>query len=212
MKSFPLVTLCSLIAMCSLLQSSSAQINPAEAPAPQESKNLKLPKQPPLVFRDISGVEHSLPCKPTSKSTVLVFINTQCPIANAYHPTLQKLKEGFASANFEWVMIHADPEVTIEAARKHQLEYNITWAIALDPGNNIARRVAAKVTPEAVIIDGHDRVIYRGRIDDLYQTYGRKRPAPTTADLHDALVSILNNQPIRRPETRAIGCIIRYAD
>lgn len=198
-------------------ESTSQSSTSTSAPITQGSKPPKPSDDSRLVFQDISGAQHSVPCDPNTKCTVLVFINTQCPIANAYHPTLRKLKAEFADAKladakFEWVMIHADPETTTDAARKHQLEYDITWPIALDPGNKIARRVSAKVTPEAIIIDARGRVQYRGRIDDLHQDYGRKRPAPTTHELKDALTSILNDQPITQPETKAIGCIIRYAD
>jgi hypothetical protein len=113
---------------------------------------------------------------------------------------------------FDFAMVHSDPELQVAAARTHQKAYEIAWPIALDPGNRIARRVKAKVTPEAIVLDAKGQILYRGRIDDRYQDYGRKRPAPTTQDLRLALIAISKNVMPAPSETQAIGCVIRYAD
>lgn len=165
-----------------------------------------------FAFTDIDGGEHKLPCAMEKRGLVLVFINTDCPIANAYHPTLRRLKEEFADAKFDFVMVHADADLKLEAARKHKSEYEITWPIVLDPGNRLARRVSAKVTPEAIVIDAKGEVLYRGRIDDRHQTYGRKRPEPTVNDLRDTLRAISQGKPVPTPETKPVGCVIRYVD
>ncbi len=163
-------------------------------------------------FTDIDGTEHALPCKPELRGLELVFINTDCPIANSYHPTLRRLRERFSDARFDFVMIHADADLKVEAARKHRSEYEINWPVVLDPGSMLARRVAAKVTPEAIVVNAEGQVLYRGRIDDRHQTYGRKRPEPTTNDLQAALVAISQDKPVPTPETKPVGCVIRYAD
>ena len=106
----------------------------------------------------------------------------------------------------------AEHRLPCKAARKHQSEYEITWPVVLDPGNKIARRVSAKVTPEAIIVDAQGQVLYRGRIDDRHQAYGRKRPAPTTNDLQIAMNAISQDKPVPTPETKPVGCVIRYAD
>lgn len=169
-------------------------------------------KVPAIAFSDLDGNQHTLPCKADSRGLVLVFINTDCPIANSYHPTLRRLREEFADARFDFVMVHADADLTLEAARKHKNEYEIAWPVALDPGNRLARRVSAKVTPEAIVVDAMGQVLYRGRIDDRHQTYGRKRPEPSTNDLQVALQAISKGKPAPTTETKPVGCIIRYAD
>ena len=187
----------------------------AIACAQEQLADLALAK-PKLTFADIDGTEHTLPCKAELRGLVLVFINTDCPIANAYHPTLRRLRKEFSTesseAKFDFVMVHADADLKIEAARKHQSDYEIDWPVVLDPANKIARRVAAKVTPEAIVVDAKGQVLYRGRIDDRHESYGRKRPEPTTHDLQAALRAIAEGKPIQTPETKPVGCVIRYAD
>lgn len=165
-----------------------------------------------LNFTDIDGIEHAVPCKKGTRGVVLVFINTECPIANAYHPTLRRLREEFSDSRFDFVMVHADANLKTDAARKHQKDYEITWPIVLDSGNKIARYLAAKVTPEAIVVDAKGDVLYRGRIDDRYQDYGRKRPEPATHDLKVAMQAIVEGKSVPTPETKAIGCVIRYVD
>ena len=177
----------------------------------QQALDSRDPK-PVIVFTDIDGAEHTLSCKAELRGLVLVFINTDCPIANSYHPTLRRLQVEFAEARFDFAMVHADADLKMEAARKHKSEYEITWPVVLDPGNKIARRVSAKVTPEAIILDPNGQVLYRGRIDDRHQDYGRKRPEPSTNDLQVALKAISQGKPAPTAETKPIGCVIRYAD
>ena len=164
-----------------------------------------------LRFNDIDGGLHCLPSD-KNRCTVLVFINTTCPIANAYHPTLDRLYREFNDEKFEWVLVHADPDVTLDAARKHQQDYKINVPIALDPSSSIVRHVKAKVTPEAIVVSSKGTVLYRGRIDDRYQDFGRKRPVPTSNDLELALQSIRDGRTILNPETRAVGCVIRSSE
>jgi Redoxin len=168
--------------------------------------------RPRIAFADTDGAEHTLPCKAELRGMVLVFISTDCPIANAYQPTLRRLREEFSESRFDFVMVHTDAELKLDAARKHKREYDIAWPIVLDPGNKLARRVSAKVTPEAIIVDAMGKVQYRGRIDDRHESYGRKRPEPTTHDLHSALRAIAEGKPVQVSETKPIGCVIRYAD
>jgi len=168
--------------------------------------------KPAMTFTDIDGDEHTLPCKAELRGLVLVFINTDCPIANSYHPTLRRLREEFADARFDFAMVHADADLKSEAARKHKSEYEIIWPVVLDPGSRLARRVSAKVTPEAIIIDAKGEVLYRGRINDRHQSYGRKRPEPSNNDLQVALKAISQAKPVPTLETKPVGCIIRYAD
>ena len=49
---------------------------------------------------------------------------------------------------------------------------------------------------------------YRGRIDDTYFGYGKRRFAATHHDLRDALEAVLSGKPVHERTTEAIGCFI----
>lgn len=149
---------------------------------------------------------------PNRIGSVVVFISTDCPIGNSYQPLLEQFRSQWAPQKLQLVMVHGHPEVTMEQAVQHAKEYRIRWPIALDPQQELAKRLQAKNIPEAFVLDRQGDVLYRGRIDDQYSALGRKRPEPTTNDLKDAVDCLLNGQPIANRETKAVGCVIRYAN
>ena len=162
-------------------------------------------------FTDIQGRPHAILNPPAKGISVVVFITTDCPVANSYQPTLSRLSKQFGDLGVSFFLVHPSNRVSTEAASKHANEFNIQLPIILDPEQIIARRLNAKVTPEAFVIDEDGKTVYRGRIDDLYAGFGKKRREPTRHDLRDAISQSLAGQPIASPRTDAIGCIITYA-
>ncbi len=161
---------------------------------------------------DLAGQTHQPFDDPSTCAIALVFITTDCPIANFYQPTLRKIGDEFAGRGIPLYMIHSDPDVTADAAQHHVAKFNISAPVILDHGQSIARRVDAKVTPEAIIVDRAGKILYRGRIDNFYAALGRKRRAATEHDFHDALAAVANGQPVANPITKALGCHIPFAD
>ena len=160
-------------------------------------------------FEDIDGQDHGW--SPNKKTTtVLVFINIDCPIANSYHPVLSKLVNDLNDKNVDVVLVQANPHLTEKQAREHIREYNIHLPVVLDPNQEIAQSVLARVTPEAFIVDKKGLVQYRGRIDDQYVSFGKKRPKPTREDLKIAIDEVLAGKPVSERDTKAVGCLIRF--
>lgn len=169
------------------------------------------PVRIPETFTDIQGTPHAILHPPAKGISVVIFITTDCPVANSYQPTLSRLSKQFGDLGVSFFLVHPSNRISTEAASKHAKEFNIQLPIVLDPAQIIARRLNAKVTPEAFVIDEDGKTVYRGRIDDLYAGFGKKRREPTRHDLRDAISQSLAGQPIASPRTDAIGCIITYA-
>jgi len=138
----------------------------------------------------------------------MIFVLTDCPIANSYLPEINRLHEEFATQGIELCIVQADPTTTAERARKHAAEYAIQPPVVLDADHVWARRAGATKTPEAVVFSPAGEILYRGRIDDRYVGLGQKRPAATTHDLGDALRAIVAGQAPPQPRTEAVGCYI----
>ncbi|GIT77890.1 MAG: hypothetical protein Ct9H300mP32_2720 [Verrucomicrobiota bacterium] len=69
-----------------------------------------------------------------------------------------------------------------------------------------------QVTPEAAVFDAKGRLIYRGRIDDLYADFGKKRARPTRHDLRDTLDALLAGKRLTKRTTKAVGCYIDFSN
>lgn len=163
-----------------------------------------------ITLRDIDGRKLDLNDQ-DHVGTVVVFISTDCPVANSYQPKLRKLGKDFSDSKLQFLMIHGNPQTSVGQARKHQQEYQIDWRIVLDSDQRVAMELKAKNIPEAYLLDSKGNILYRGRIDDQYAALGKKRVSPTEHNLSDAITAFLNGQPIPQKETQAVGCVIRYS-
>ena len=84
--------------------------------------------------------------------------------------------------------------------------------VVLDPQNQLAVRTGARTTPEAVVIGADEMFVYRGRIDDLYADFGKRRPEPSTHDLRRALEAFLAGKTVPAAGGPAVGCFIPGMD
>ena len=162
----------------------------------------------PVTLTDLDGRSHQ-PLKVEGvKAHVLVFITTDCPIANSYAPELAALARDHARSPLRVFLIHTDPDLTADDARKHAKEYSLTSPILIDRRHQLVKATAVTVVPEAAVLLPDGTLAYRGRIDDLYAEVGKKRPAPTTRDLRNALDAVLTGKPVEPARTPAVGCFI----
>ncbi len=153
------------------------------------------------------------PLDPSGVASVLVFVATDCPVSNAYAPEIQRICGAYEAHGIACALIYEDASVTESDVRKHLDEYRYGGTpAAIDRDGALAARVRASVTPEAVVVDRHGAIRYRGRIDNLYAALGRPRQVITAHDLQDALNAIVAGKAVVAPETQAIGCYILPSD
>lgn len=146
-----------------------------------------------------------------TKAVALVFVATDCPIANAYQPLLAELSNKYSDLGIRFILIYPNRDRTALEVLKHADEFKIDLPQVLDNELSIADRVGAKVTPEAFLIDGEKlEVVYRGKIDNQYADYGKKRRSADQHFLADAINDLLANRPISTAKTDPIGCFISF--
>ncbi len=165
-------------------------------------------KPPELTIKDLAGRTHTPWSDEKIKAVVIAFVSTDCPIANFYQPSLQHLQKQFADKGVSFFQIHPDPEVAPEDARQHIKDFNIKAPVVIDHRQRLTKQLEAKTTPEVFVLTPDGRTAYRGRIDDTYTTFGKRRPAPTRHDLREALEAVLGGRKVAVPVTMSIGCQI----
>ena len=141
------------------------------------------------------------------KTTVLIFVRTDCPISNRYAPEITRLYREY-SPRVAFYLVYPDRAETSEAIQKHMSEYGYSFDALRDPVRTLVRMSKARVTPEAAVFSPHGELLYHGRIDDRYLDFGKYRPEPTTHDLEDVLKAVLVGKPVKAASTRAIGCFL----
>lgn len=148
------------------------------------------------------------PAAADEKARVLVFTSIDCPISNRYAPEIARLHDEFASQGISFSLVFANPAETQEAIDEHVKRFGYRMPVVRDPQHALVKKTGVTIAPEAAVLGPNDRVLYRGRIDDRYVSFGVDRPAPTRRDLRDALLAIVAGRPVKVAETQAIGCVL----
>jgi hypothetical protein len=150
----------------------------------------------------------ALPAAAQEKARVLIFTTIECPISNRYAPEIARLHDEFAPQGISFSLVFANPADTEADIAAHVKRFGYRMPVVRDPAHALVKKAGVTIAPEAAVLGADDRVLYRGRIDDRYVTFGVDRAAPTRRDLRDALTAILAGQPVQVPETQAIGCVL----
>jgi len=140
------------------------------------------------------------------KPIVLLFVRTDCPISNRYAPLINHLNAQY-SAKVSFWLVYPAKSVTPDKIRQHEHDYGYQLPALRDPDHVLAAAAHVQITPEVAVFDANHRLLYHGRIDNLYQDFGRARPAATTHELDDAIQAALTGKkpPANAP---AVGCFI----
>lgn len=144
-----------------------------------------------------------------TSAAVLVFVTTDCPIANAYAPEISAIAREYEQRGFEFFVVHVDPDVSADDARRHAGEYALDEeSVILDPEHDLVRALGITITPEVAVVRSDASIAYRGRIDDQWADFGKKRRAARKQDLRAALDAILGGRSVGETRTMAVGCSI----
>jgi thiol-disulfide isomerase/thioredoxin len=188
-----------LAPLVSLACQTKDSATPASAQTPANAGNITL--------FDVNGNPlQPLATNESQKATVLIFVAAECPICNAYAGEINRLNQSYAPRGVRFFLVDVDGDLTAETLRKHAGEYSLLPPVLMDPKRDLARKFAAKTTPETIVLGSSEQVVYRGRIDDLYVSLGQRRYEPTEHDLRDALDAVLADQPVRVKMTMPVGC------
>jgi peroxiredoxin len=157
----------------------------------------------PLKAPDGRAVELSAPKGGVS---ALIFYSSECPISNAYSPTLNRLVEEFPAASLRLVGVCVDPDLSAAEVATHAKDFGLKFPVVHDKDLAVATQLGATITPEAFVLDDQGRVRYHGRIDDQFAARQKRNLNPVTRELHDAIAAVLAGRAVSPAEV--VGCPI----
>jgi hypothetical protein len=160
-----------------------------------------------LVFKDLDDIPRRPFDAADQLASVLFFYWHDCPVCNGYAPEINRICAG--RGNFAFYIVQVDPGLSTALAKDHARRFDLRAPVLLDPKHQLVKLAKATVTPETVVVGKKGQILYRGRIDDLYAALGKKRAVATEHDLRDALDAIASGRPVKKSETKAVGCLIQ---
>lgn len=141
------------------------------------------------------------------KVVVFVFVRRDCPISGRYAPTIQRLSSEHPN-QVHFYLVFPDKSDSSTEIRKYLSDFRYSIPGVRDPDHVLVKMAHAQFTPEAAVLDRKGTLVYRGRIDDLYVSFGHARPAPTTHELQDAIAAALAGKAPSHQEVAGVGCYI----
>lgn len=155
---------------------------------------------------DPDGKDQSLNSLKGKNGSVLIFVATKCPVSNAYNDRMEKLAQDYKAKGISVIGINSNVAELADAVKAHAEANKLTFPILKDPGNKIADRLGATVTPEAYFLDVSNKLLYRGRIDNA-----KDAAQVNSNDLRDAIDEWLAGKPVSKTIGIAFGCTIKRA-
>ena len=142
-----------------------------------------------------------------AKPIVMFFTTNDCPVANKMVPEIRRISDDY-KGKVRFLMVYTDPQSTLQELKTHQEDYQLKSIPGTHDHNHILVRAAdAKITPEAaILING--KAVYRGRINNYYENFGKPRRVITQHDLRIAIDAVLAGKPAPAPRGESIGCYI----
>ncbi|MCX7607183.1 MAG: thioredoxin family protein [Bacteroidia bacterium] len=171
-------------------------------------------KAPDFALRNVDGKTVRLTDYQSSKGVVVIFTCNHCPYAKLYEERIIALHREFAPKGFPVIAINPNapeivPEDSYEQMQKRAREKGYPFPYLFDETQDIARAYGATKTPHVFLLKREGEsftVAYIGAIDDSPNDPKKVQKRY----LAEAIESLLNGKPVPLPETKAIGCSVKY--
>jgi hypothetical protein len=172
------------------------------------SLHLSAPPMSALSVMDDTGIVRRPMELGDAKAAVFIFVEVECPISNSYAPEINRIIGDYSAKGINFYMVYPESGLTADQAKQHAAAYGYHCPALMDTDHLLVNLFHVAVTSESVIVGRDGKVLYHGRIDDLYVDFGKKRFAATAHELRDALNAVAGDRPVATPLTKAVGCPI----
>ena len=187
--------------LCTLTAQAAHATLPLGAAAPMASIKMKNVDGKAVSIADVAG----------KKGTLVVFTCNHCPFAKAWQQRIADLGNTYSAKGIGVILVNSNdpaayPEdgATEMQARAKALGLKVPYVV--DETSEVARAFGATVTPEAFVFAADGKLAYHGTIDD-----NRAEPDKVQKRyLKDALEAVLAGKAPAAPETKSLGCGIKY--
>ena len=151
------------------------------------------------------------------KVVVLEWTNAECPFTRKHYESgnMQSLQSLARDHGVVWLtVISSAPgkQGYVDGAGADQLSktrHAVPSAVLLDPSGRVGRLYHAKTTPHMFVIDAQGELRYMGGIDSIATPEVSDIPKAEPY-LKEAMLAVVDNQPVAHPVTRPYGCSVKY--
>lgn len=169
---------------------------------------------PDFNLKNINGKMVSLAKNKKANGFVVIFTCNHCPYSKAYEDRIIALDKKYAALKYPVIAISSNdavqyPDDDFDNMKKRAKEKGFTFPYLYDETQSIAKQYGALKTPHVFIVSkdkGKLITKYIGAIDDNWEDAN----AVTEKYVENALNNIIEGKNVAVPETKAIGCGIKW--
>ena len=159
---------------------------------------------------DISGEKVSINDVKEENGVLVLFSCNSCPFVHRWEGRYQGIKKWADENGVGMIVLNSnyrnrDSGESYEAMKQHAEKKGYNFYYAVDKESRIANAFGGQVTPHAFLFNSNMKLVYKGAIDDSYESASDVKEAY----LKDAIGSLGNNTNIAVTETKPIGCGIK---
>ena len=175
---------------------------------------LALGSKAPLATTKLKNVDGKLVsiADVTGKAgTLVIFTCNHCPFAKGWEQRIADIGNSYSKKGIGVILINAnDPAKYAEDSpaemQNRARSRGLLVPYVVDDTSAVARAFGATVTPEAFLFDKSGKLAYRGTIDDNHQDAAKVQKH----FLIDALDAVVAGKAPALPETKSLGCGIKF--
>ena len=165
---------------------------------------------PDFQLPDTAGGTWSLSDGDGSPATVVVFTCNHCPYALAWHDRIADAARDYAERGVRFRAVNPNdsnryPGDSFEAMKERVASEDWPMPYLRDETQEVAQAYGAKTTPDVFVVDADGRLRYRGAPDGDYDD-----PSRRAEWLRSALDAVLAGEDPASPETKPVGCSIKW--
>lgn len=143
----------------------------------------------------------------SDKPELLIFLSPECPLCQSYTLVLNKLYQKYGNG-VRFYGVISGKTYNAAAISSFVKKYKIAFPLFIDKQLALSRYLQATTTPEVILLNNRNELLYRGAIDDRVADIGKQRTRATKDFLRDALDEQLSGERVSLKRTKAIGCYI----
>ncbi len=160
----------------------------------------------------VDGKKYSMQNFDDKKILIIAFTCNHCPYVQAYEDRLIQIQKDYGDKGVQLIAINSNetvhyPQDDFDHMVARAKERGFNFPYLRDETQKVAAAYCARTTPEMFVLDQERILRYHGRIDDNWQ-YPEEVESP---DLRNALDELLAGKEVSIPETRPLGCSIKWS-
>jgi len=142
--------------------------------------------------------------------TVYIFFSEICPICQNQTYSIRELYKEFHGKSVGFVGVFPNYKHSTEKSiEKFGKKYKLNFPLMKDENHELTNKFDAKVTPQVFVCQSeNEKLQYSGKIDNSFESIGRRRNVITEFYLRDALLELIQGKTVTLSVTQPVGCFI----